>query len=56
MEAADLAGAEHDVAGHDPLTFVWVRMSGSADVQGGDDQRAAGAEDGELVVDLDAKA
>ena len=22
-EAADLAGAEHDVAGHDLLTFVW---------------------------------
>ena len=32
-EAADLAGAEHDVAGHDLLTFVVVRMSGRAAVR-----------------------
>ena len=53
-EAADLAGAEDDVAGHARGSFRAVEREGEDDGQGGDDDCAARSEDGELLLDLDA--
>ena len=52
--AADLAGAEDDMAGHDALAAFRVRTSGRTAVRAVTTSGAAGAEDDELLVDRDA--
>ena len=54
--AADLAGAEDDVPAHDWFSLRAAVVEGDGEDEGerGDGEGAAGAEDGELLVDVDA--